>query len=85
MPSHNGKSTLLTERKLEMKRKADQKEAWKDFEKRIGLKRTGNDEGKNNFAKVPAEILVQRMSTLASGRAKNPPGMNFSKKIYFYL
>ena len=55
-----------------MKRRRERnKETWEDFEKRVGLKRTGgqNRTEKSN-AKVPNDILVQRMSSAASGRLK---------------
>lgn len=53
-----------------MKRKhSTGKETWDDFEKRVGMKRTGND-AKKAGTKLPNDILVQRMSPTASGRLK---------------
>ena len=40
-----------------------------DFEKRVGMKRTGSD-AKKTVTKPPNDILVQRMSPTASGRLK---------------
>ena len=52
-----------------MKRKGN--DSWRNFEKQIGMKRTGNLFGpKKNFGRVPTEILVQRMSATPSGRMK---------------
>ena len=46
------------------------KENRANLEKRIGLKRAQSNNDCNNFGKVPADILVQRISTLPSGRMK---------------
>ena len=46
------------------------KETWADLEKRIGLKRAQGINCRKSFGKVPGDILVQRMSTLPSGRMK---------------
>ena len=46
------------------------KETWADLEKRIGLKRAPSNNNRKNFGKVPDDILVQRMSTMPSGRMK---------------
>jgi hypothetical protein len=56
-----------------MKRKNEyckKKEEWAEFEKRVGLKRTEGREKKSRGVKVPSDILVQRMSSVASGRLK---------------
>ena len=45
------------------------KETWDDFEKRVGMKRTGSD-AKKTGTKAPNDILVQWMSPTASGRLK---------------
>lgn len=52
-----------------MKRKFRAKETWDDFEKRVGMKRSGTD-AKKAGVNVPNDILVQRMSPNASGRLK---------------
>ena len=57
-----------------MKRRKDAKNktTWEDFEQRMGLKRTGGDkDGKRSTRNAPSDILVQRMSSTASGRLKN--------------
>ena len=52
-----------------MKRRRGEKEKWEDFEARVGIKRSG--EGKKETHKAaPNDILVQRMSSTASGRLK---------------
>ena len=52
-----------------MKRTRGEKERWEDFEARVGIKRSGG--GKKETHKVaPNGILVQRMSSTASGRLK---------------
>ena len=52
-----------------MKRTRGEKERWEDFEARVGIKRSGG--GKKETHKVaPNDILVQRMSSTASGRLK---------------
>ena len=52
-----------------MKRRRGEKEKWEDFEARVGIKRSG--EGKKETRKAaPNDILVQRMSSTASGRLK---------------
>ena len=43
-------------------------ESWEEFEKRVGKKR--NNAKKPGTGKVPSDILVQRMSSTASGRLK---------------
>lgn len=55
-----------------MKRRKDEKEKWEDFEARVGMKRSGGGERKKgaNAKTVPNDILVQRMSSTASGRLK---------------
>ena len=45
------------------------KESWEEFEKRVGMKRTGLANAKH--AKVPEALLVQRMSSLPIGKGKN--------------
>ena len=56
------------------RRKQDfkKKEEWAEFEKRVGMKRIEGQEKKAHAgnAKVPSDILVQRMSSVASGRLK---------------
>ena len=44
------------------------KESWEEFEKRVGMKRTGSANAKR--AKVPEDLLVQRMSSLPIGKGK---------------
>ena len=52
-----------------MKRTRGEKERWEDFETRVGIKRSGG--GKKETRKAaPNDILVQRMSSTASGRLK---------------
>ncbi|KAK3701242.1 hypothetical protein QZH41_003204 [Actinostola sp. cb2023] len=48
------------------------KETWEEFEKRVGLKRSGKDQDVSArvLGKVPNDILVQRMSSTPSGRLK---------------
>lgn len=57
-----------------MKRRRENKNnktAWEDFEQRVGLKRVGGENaGKRSMGKCPSDILVQRMSSTASGRLK---------------
>ena len=55
-----------------MKRRKEGKEKWEDFEARVGMKRSGAGEGKKGASAkaVPNDILVQRMSSTASGRLK---------------
>ena len=50
------------------RRKPLEKESWEDFEKRVGMKRNAGRECKKAVGKVPNDILVQRMSSTASGR-----------------
>ena len=59
------------------------KETWAELEKRIGLKRTGGNNDRKNFGKVPADILVQRMSTMPSGRMKKYEPMDTRDFIPF--
>lgn len=59
----------MKRRKQEVKKK----EEWAEFEKRVGLKRLEGQDKKSrggSNAKVPSDILVQRMSSTASGRLK---------------
>ena len=52
-----------------MKRRRGEKEKWEDFEARVGIKQSG--EGKKETHKAaPNDILVQCMSSTASGRLK---------------
>ena len=44
------------------------KESWEEFEKRVGMKRTGLVNVKR--VKVPEDLLVQRMSSLPTGKGK---------------
>ena len=53
---------------MKRKRLAAVKESWEEFEKRVGNKR--NNAKKPGVGKVPSNILVQRMSSTASGRLK---------------
>ena len=46
------------------------KETWANLEKRIGLKRLQGNDNRKNVGKVPDDILIQRMSTMPSGRMK---------------
>lgn len=55
------------------RRKGNAKETWDEFEKRVGLKRIDGQQKKSGGGgqgKVPSDILVQRMSSVASGRLK---------------
>jgi len=51
------------------RRRPLEKETWEEFEKRVGVKRNAGKETKK-LGKVPNDILVQRMSSTASGRLK---------------
>lgn len=51
------------------RRKEKVQETWESFEARVGTKRTAG-EAKRVGIKVPNDILVQRMSSTASGRLK---------------
>ena len=55
-----------------MKGRKEGKERWEDFVARVGMKRSGAGEGKKGAGSkaVPNDILVQRMSSTASGRLK---------------
>ena len=55
-----------------MKGRKEGKETWEDFVARVGMKRSGAGEGKKGAGAkaVPNDILVQRMSSTASGRLK---------------
>ena len=44
------------------------KESWEEFEKRVGMKKSGL--GNMKRAKVPEDLLVQRMSSLPTGKGK---------------
>ena len=57
---------------LEVKRRKEGKEKWEDFEGRVSMKRSSAGEGKKGASAkaVPNDILVQRMSSTASGRLK---------------
>ena len=56
---------------MKRRRDAKTKTTWEDFEQRVGLKRTGGDkDGKRSTRNAPSDILVQRMSSTASGRLK---------------
>ena len=50
------------------------RESWEEFEKRVGLKRSGlereSSSGKRALGKVPNDINVQRMSSHPRGRLK---------------
>ena len=52
-----------------MKRTRGEKERWEDFEARVGIKRSGGGKKETHKA-APNDILVQRMSSTASGRLK---------------
>ena len=53
---------------MKRRRLAAEKESWEEFEKRVGNKR--NNAKKPGVGKIPSDILVQRMSSTASGRLK---------------
>ena len=53
---------------MKRRRLAAEKESWEEFEKRVGNKR--NNAKKLGVGKVLSDILVQRMSSTASGRLK---------------
>ena len=53
---------------MKRRRLAAEKESWEEFEKRVGNKR--NNAKKSGMGKVPSNILVQKMSSTASGRLK---------------
>ena len=56
---------------MKRRRDAKNKTTWEDFEQRMGLNRTGGDkDGKRSTRNAPSDILVQRMSSTASGRLK---------------
>ena len=56
---------------MKRRRNANNKTTWEDFEQRVGLKRTGGDKnGKRSTGNTPSDILIQRMSSTASGRLK---------------
>ena len=63
---HIRRTWLLNKYKMKRKYKG-RKETWDDFEKRVGMKRTGSD-AKKTGTKPPNDILVQRMYPTASGR-----------------
>ena len=52
-----------------MKRRRGEKEKWEDFEARVGIKRSGGGKKETHKA-APNDILVQCMSSTASGRLK---------------
>ena len=52
------------------RRKPSGKESWEDFEKRVGMKRNAGRESKKAVGEIPNDILVQRISSTASGRLK---------------
>jgi hypothetical protein len=57
------------------------KESWEEFERRVGLKRSDEDDRnrapeKRALGKIPNDILVQRMSTTPSGRLKKYEPLN---------
>ena len=52
-----------------MKRTRGEKERWEDFKARVGIKRSGGGKKETHKA-APNDILVQRMSSTASGRLK---------------
>ena len=53
---------------MKKRRLTAEKESWEEFEKRVGNKR--KNAKKPGVGKVPSDILVQRMSSTASGRLK---------------
>ena len=53
---------------MKRRRLATEKESWEEFEKRVGNKR--NNAKKPGMGKVPSDILVQTISSTASGRLK---------------
>ena len=52
------------------RRKPSEKKSWEDFEKRVGVKRNAGKESRKAVGKVPNDILLQRMSSTASGTLK---------------
>ena len=50
---------------MKRRRLAAEKESWEEFEKRVGNKR--NNAKKAGAGKVPSDILVQRMLSIALG------------------
>ena len=55
---------------MKRRRDAKNKTTWEDFEQRVGLKRTGGEKTGKQSGNTPSDILVQRMSSTASGRLK---------------
>ena len=54
---------------IENMRRREGKTTWEDFEKRVGLKRTGGGKDeKRQMGNCPSDILVQRMSSTPSGK-----------------
>ena len=52
------------------RREPSEKGSWEDLENRVGMKRNAGRESKKAVGKVPNDILLQRMSSTASGRLK---------------
>ena len=52
------------------RRKPSVKKSWEDFEKRFGVKRNAGKESRKAVGKVQNDILLQRMSSTASGTLK---------------
>ena len=55
---------------MQRPRDAKNKTTWEDFEQRVGLKRTGGEKSAKHSGNTTSDILVQRMSSTASGRLK---------------
>ena len=62
------------EAEMKSRRLAAEKQSWVEFEKRVGNKR--NNAKKPGLGKVPSDILVQRMSSTASGRLQKYEPLN---------
>lgn len=59
-------NTVPLKYQMAMKRRRREKEKWEDFEARVGIKRSGGGKKEAHVKAVP-NILVQRMSSTASG------------------
>ena len=66
---------------MKRRRLAAEKESWDEFEKRVGNKR--NNAKKPVVGKVLSDVLVQRMSSTASGRLKKYEPLNTRDFVLF--
>ena len=52
------------------RRKPSEKKSWEEFEKRVEVKRNAGKESRKAVGKVQNDIMLQRMSSTASGTLK---------------